>query len=195
MKIIRKQKPYKKYVIASIAVLSVIILAAALYVYAFGGEILGWKATRSDSTINLDAPTKEQAEAAQDTKRIATESDSGETKGSTSGSDPLPPPSPSEDGKSTVSMAITASSQNDQVYQLRTMIYALANEGTCSLVLTSTSGKTVTKSVSVQPMSNTTACKGFDIPLADLSAGNWKVHVSFENTKLIGSADSTITVK
>lgn len=195
MKILRKQKPYKKYALVSLTVAVVLLLVAALYVYAFDGEILGWKSGQQDSSVNLDTPTKDQEKAARDTKRIATANDSGESKGSTSGSDPLPQPSPGEDGKSAVGLAITASNQSDQAYQLRTMIYALANDGTCALTLTGPSGKTVTKSASVQPLSNTTTCKGFDIPLTELTAGTWKVRLIFENTNLMGSTDSTITVK
>ncbi len=195
MKILRKQKPYKKYALASLAAAVLLILAATLYVYAFDGEILGWKSGQKGNTVNLDAPTKDQEKAAEDTKRIATANDSGESKGNTSGSDPLPPPTPGENGKSDVSVAITASNQSEQTYQLRAMIYALANDGTCSLTLTGPSEKTVTKNASVQPLSNTTTCKGFDIPLTELTAGTWKVRLTFENTNLTGSTDSTIIVK
>lgn len=100
----------------------------------------------------------------------------------------------SNNSKSAVTVGITAANQNDATVQIRTIIYTPTNTGSCTLTLTKGSTK-ITKTASVQALPSSTTCKGFDIPISELSAGKWQIMLHFENTELTGDATGSITVE
>jgi hypothetical protein len=184
MKIKNTQKrSYSKAIPAFSALVIVLALAAGslVYVYAFGGNLLGWKrdettSKTSDSKVNLDAPTNEQVDAGNQVKKDTANGSEGTTQPSTN-----------------VDVSITAANQNGSMFQIRTLIGAVTSDGTCTLTLTK-GATVVTKSAGIQAQSSSSTCQGFDIPVSELSAGDWTLNLSVATNSLSGSTTSKITV-
>lgn len=184
-----------RLVILLVVVLVLLLVALGVYLIGFKGTLFGWTplANTQTSDINYDKPTKEQLNAGKDIEESTDENSNSGKNPNDVGADH--PNQPIQSGTSKASVAVTLSSanQNDGILQIRAMIGLLTNEGTCTLTLTK-SGKTVTRTADVQPLSNSTTCKGFDIPVAELSSGQWNAKIDFENSTAIGTTTSTVKV-
>lgn len=88
----------------------------------------------------------------------------------------------------TLKASITAANQNDNTLQIRTLIENVSSNGTCALKLTKGSS-VVSRSAGIQALSSSSTCKGFDIPVSDLSTGQWLVTL----TITIGAEKATLT--
>jgi hypothetical protein len=178
---INKPTSRKKIIIASICLLIVGAAAVATAMYL-----------KSNSPKKDANSTKEQQKAAGDqTKSNAVDASNGKS----AASDTPPAPQPIENSsKSNVGVTMTAGSQNGSLYQMRFQIDSPTNEGTCTLTLTRGSA-TVTKTASVQALAKISTCQGFDVPVSELSPGQWNVSLSYESNTLTGSTTSTITVQ
>lgn len=193
MKSITPKKSTKKYYLIAVAVLILLVAGAFTYVYAFNGSIFGWKKPPvKDASINYNPPTEEQKQAGENTKDASLNSPE-EQKPNNTNETPTPP-TPSPGKKDSVSLIITAANQNPPSFQIRSEIGAVTSEGTCTLTLTKGS-KTVTKTAEVQALPRISTCKGFDIPLSELSSGQWNVTLHFENSTLIADTSKQITVQ
>lgn len=181
MKSIYRKKSVKKYYIGAMVLLILLTAAVFLYVYAFNGSFFGWKKNQSDkdASINYQPPTEEQKKAGDDIKQNSNNSDQP----------PAPTPVPGTN-KSQIEMTITAANQNGSMFQLRSLIYAIAGDGTCTLTL-SKGGQVVTKTAEVQALASTSTCKGFDIPTSELSPGTWSAALKFENETLTATTSKT----
>jgi hypothetical protein len=148
---------------------------------------------RLDGGINLSEPSDSQLKAGTETKKQTVASDKSRAQ---VGSDqpPMPTPQPGS-SKSNVEVTITAANQNNTTLQIRTLISAVVNSGSCILTFANNSGKNLTYTASIQPLSTTSTCKGFDIPTSDLSPGSWSITVAYNNDTLTGSASKNITIK
>ena len=195
MRIEKTNNKKAKLIILAVVMLILLLVALGVYFIGFKGTLFGWTpfADARTSDINYGAPTKGQLNAGENIEKST-------DKNSNSGKNPNDvgadhPNQPIQSGTSKASVAVTLSSanQNDGVLQIRAMIGVLTNEGTCTLTLTK-SGKTVTRTADVQPLSNSTTCKGFDIPVAELSSGQWNARIDFENSTAIGTTTSTVKV-
>jgi hypothetical protein len=178
---INKPTSRKKIIIVSICMLIVGVAAVATVLYLKSG------------TPKKDADsTKEQQKSAGDqTKSNAVDASSGKS----AANDTPPTPQPIENSsKSNVGVTMTASAQNGSMYQMRFQIDAPTNEGTCTLTLTK-GASTVTKTATVQALAKISTCQGFDVPVSELSTGQWTVSLSYESDTLTGSTTSTITVQ
>lgn len=193
MKRITPKKTIKKYYLITAAVVLVLALGAVIYVYAFNGSIFGWKKTpASDSSINYSPPTEEQKKAGENTKDASLNS-SQEQKPNNTNETPAPP-TPTQGSKSNVSLVITAANQNPTSLQIRSEIGIVTSEGTCTLTLTKDS-KTITKTANIQALPRISTCQGFDIPLSELSSGQWSAALHFENSTLVADTTKQITVQ
>lgn len=193
MKSITPKKTSKKYYLIAAAVLVLLVAGAFTYVYAFNGSIFGWKKPPiKDSSINYNPPTEEQKQAGENTKDASLNSPE-EQKPNNTAETPTPP-TPSPGAKSTVSLAIPVSHPVPPSFKITAEIGALTNEGTCTLTLAKGS-KTITKTANVQALPRTSTCKGFDIPLSELSSGQWNLTLHFENSTLVADATKQITVQ
>lgn len=151
--------------------------------------------SQATTTSQDQAPTDEQKQSGDSAKKITVESDQkSEGKGSNTGSDPLPEPTPTENGKSTVGAEISAANQTSSTLQVRTFIQTVSSSGVCNLSMTGPNGTSYSASAEVQAMPSSTTCKGFDIPLSSLSPGSWSITVNFESETLTASATKAITV-
>lgn len=138
--------------------------------------------------------TKDQIEAGKDIEAITDKnSNSGKNPNDVGADHPNKPTDQSGSSKATVSVLLSSANQNDGILQVRIMIGALISEGTCSLTL-SRNGAIVTRSAGVQALSNSSTCKGFDIPVTELSSGSWTAEIKFENSNLLGTTTSQVKV-
>ncbi len=187
---IKKQSSSKKIVLIIVAILVIICGGAAAMAYYKVGPF----ASKSTDSVNLDRPTDDQVKAGSSAKAQTADSDS---KSSSTGSDPLPSPTPASTpgGKSTVGMDITAANQNSSTLQVRTLIQTISSTGECILKMSGPSGKAYSASASVHAIASSTTCEGFDIPMSSLSAGSWKISISFENDSLAASASREVTLQ
>lgn len=193
MKSISPKKSTKKYYLIVATAVLLLVAGAFTYVYAFNGSIFGWKKPPvKDSSINYNPPTDEQKQAGENTKDASLNSPE-EQKPNNTNETPTPP-TPSPGAKSTVSLSIPTAISNPPSFQIRTEIGAVTNEGTCTITLTKGS-KTITKTADIQALPRISTCKGFDIPLTELSSGQWSVALHFENSTLIADTTKQITVQ
>ena len=194
MKSITPKKSTKKYYLIAAAVIVLLVAGAFTYVYAFNGSIFGWKKPPvKDASINYNPPTEEQKQAGENTKD-ASLNPSEEQKPNNTNETPTPPSTPTPGSKSTVTLTITAANQNPPSLQIRTEIGALTSEGTCTLTLTK-GAKAVTRTAGIQALPRISTCQGFDIPLSELSSGQWNVAVHFENSALTADTTKQITIQ
>jgi len=183
------KKRFPKKLIITAGVVILLIAGALTYVYAFNGNLFGWTAPRTTTTgntsIDYGPPTSEQKKSGTQTKS-----------GSTNSSDTPPAPTPiTGSTKKTVQVTITAANQNGSTLQIRTLIGAVEDTGTCALTLTRTGQTTVTKTAGTQALASTSTCKGFDVPTSELSTGAWQVLITYDSSTLTGSATKVITLQ
>lgn len=194
MKIRNRQKLSKKVIIIG-SILVVLVLAGTslgVYLYKYHGSLFGWQPSpNSSSAINYQKPTQEQSQAGTQTKQQSLSS----SKSSTSGTDQPPTPTPQQSGKSIVELLITAANQTSTTLQIRTQISSSTDSGTCTLTLSKNGSSSITQTASVQALATVTTCKGFDVPLSQLSSGSWHLGIHFENNTLTGDASRDITVQ
>jgi hypothetical protein len=193
MKIPQTKSKKITILIYTAAVAAVLAIGSVAYVYAFNGNLFGWTKNKDASAINLDKPTDEQKQAGNDIKKANVDNESNKGSAGNTDTPPAPTPSPSG-GKSSVGVTITASAQSDGVFQLRTLVSAVVNTGTCTATFTK-GQQTVTKQAGVQSLPSTSTCKGFDIPVSELSPGQWDIIVTYENDTLSGQATKTVTIQ
>lgn len=134
---------------------------------------------RGLNDIDYGPPTKEQQDAGGDTGKA--------------GSDPLPNPTPQESGKSIVDVTITIDQNDGSNLKIRSLISAIDNSGSCTLTLTQ-NGTNVQKKADVQALSSSSTCKGFSVPLSELSPGRWQLVLQFENDSLMGTAKQVVEI-
>lgn len=146
-----------------------------------------------NDSINLNEATQEEKNTGAGIKQQSIKSSNDKTQ---TGSDPSPAPQPIEGSdKKTVGMEVSAVSQGDSTIQIRALIQTITNTGTCSLSMKSTQGLTYTATADVQALSSSTTCKGFDIPLNQLTPGTWTTSIDFSNTTITASTEKEVIVK
>ena len=144
---------------------------------------------RSVNDVDYGKATDEQIKTGEDIKDNSNPDDPNQV-----GSDKAPQPTPGENGnKAAAPVTITASVQNGNVIQVRTLISVMTDTGECVITFTQQS-TTVVKKAPVQSLPNGTTCAGFNIPVSELGVGTWQYTVTFENETMKGSTASNITV-
>ncbi len=195
MRIEKTKSKKTKLIILTIAILALLTFASGIYFVGFKGNLFGWTpfADTQTSGINYGAPTKDQLNAGKDIEKSTNENSNSGKNPNDAGADHPNQPVQSGNTKASVAVTLSSANQNDGMLQIRAMIGVLTNQGTCKLTLTK-SGETVTRTAAVQPLSNSTTCKGFDIPVAELSNGQWNAQIDFENSTATGTTTSTVKV-
>lgn len=140
-----------------------------------------------------DIQTKQENQTGKDIKKQSIDNSS---KGNQNGSDPSPAPQPIPDNtKSAVGAEITSTTQDDNYLHVRILVQTVTNSGICTLTLSGSQQKSYSTSVGVQALPSTSTCKGFDIPLSQLSQGAWKINVIFNNDTLTASVNKNIIIQ
>lgn len=190
MKISHKKIFPSKYIYVCV-ILLLLIASPFVYVYAFNGSLFGWKKPHSSESNNIiqgnnnidyGPATKEQ----QDAGKAIKSSGSGDT-----------PPAPTVipgSNKKNVQLTITSANKNGSVLQIRTLISAVENNGICTLTLSSIGKTTITKTADIQAMATVSTCKGFDIPISELSSGEWRILVEYSSNSLTGSSTQDVAI-
>jgi len=178
-----KKTPINKYrlVIASI-LLGLLLASAAVYVSV---RIANESSDQQDvpdeerqPTINLNPPTQDQIDSAQQIKEDSV--NQSET-----------PQAPKEE----LAVTITAKNQNNSAstLQIRTLISSTVANGTCTLTLTK--GDTVvTLNAGIQSGPSDSTCQGFDVPLSQLSTGQWSIKINVNSGSASGKATSEVSI-
>lgn len=93
-----------------------------------------------------------------------------------------------------IQLTITVANQNGNTLQVRALINALWQNGTCTLTLTDARGAKITRDAKTQTLSNESTCAGFDIDVSKLARGVAKLEVSAINgsQKALDNKDITI---
>lgn len=189
MHIGRNKFPKKLIITISLAIL--LVGAALTYIYAFNGNLFGWKtAQNTPTTTNYGPATSDQQKNGTTIKTNSSASPGAS--GSDQPSAPTPIPGSAQKG---VAVTITAANQNGSTLQIRALIGAVENTGTCTLTLSQTGQQTVTKTSGTQALSSTSTCQGFDIPTSELSTGVWHITITYNSPTLTGATTKDVTVK
>ncbi len=184
---IAKKRSPKKLLIAICAAIIIILGAATTYVYALNGNIFGWTKTSTNTTSSQPSTSNQNP--------TDPANSSSETKTGSNGSDqPSSPQTVEGSTKKSVESVITAAAQNGSTLQIRSIIYLVTDTGTCTLTLAKSGSNTVTKTAVVQSLPSSSTCAGFDVPVSELSNGQWTVVVSFENDSYTSSATKTVGI-
>lgn len=180
---IKNKSNRKKIVIAILLILVGVLLLVLIYSKFY---------VNNDKTYN--EPSNDQVEAGNTVK--SRNADAEKDQNQTIGSDPKPKSSPTDQPLATPNFSITAAniSNDNKVLYIRTVLQEVTSEGTCTLDATGPNGKTYNASAEVQAGPTTSTCKGFNIPVAELSKGNWTFNVKFENNNIQTSASKEVII-
>lgn len=179
MKSLIPKKTYRKTIaITSVAVITC-LLGLTYYVYGLNGTILGWPSENTiPKSVDLAPATDDQVKVGQDIKKATIEQDQTNDNGD-----------PSDEDKGAFRVTVSASNKSEQTYQLRVLINTLITDGTCELMLEKDSA-TITKNSKTQSLANNSTCQGFDIPLNELTPGEWKYTITVKDAN---GATSNVT--
>ncbi len=155
----------------------VIIICAGIGVYAtqkFKPNDTKENTTTSSSTdTNLDPPTNEEIQTGKDIKEQKV--------------------NPSTPVQTTESLNITANNTDSNI-QVRATIASSIQDGTCTITLTKGSSTVTKPSVGIQPLSGYSTCKGWDIPLSELSSGTWNIEIVAKYQSKVASGKTEVTI-
>lgn len=185
---VKKRLLDTKKIIAIVMLLVLVLALTILYLFLQHKLNINNSSSQKSSTspvVNLDKPTTEQKAAGEDTK-LNSNNNNDETNTT---------PSSTDNQKRLVAVTIPAANVNSSVLQIRSQINTVDSTGICSLTLTGPESKVITKTSEVQALASTSTCKGFDVPVSELSTGSWQVDLTFNNSSLTGMASKTITIE
>lgn len=150
-------------------VLLVLLLVATLFVAYF--VFLKPNDSSNDLEINYEAPSDQQIDAGNDAKQRTI----GEDQKS---NDPKlnPPDAPTSNSPFTTEITTALVDVESGIVSIRNEISGIYQSGSCKLTL-SKDGKTVEKTAGVQALPQSSTCKGFNIPVSQLSTGTWQIEL------------------
>ncbi|MEO5690819.1 MAG: hypothetical protein ABIQ64_01395 [Candidatus Saccharimonadales bacterium] len=165
-----------------------IVLAATILLLAGAGVgyyFINTSDEPRENIVNYDEPTKEQLSTGQTAKKEFLDKDD-------TSSDQQDTPPESTDNN--ISVQVSSMSQRDGVLKIRTIIQDVIS-GSCKLTLKQGSAK-FEFSADTQNMGSYSVCKGFDVPVTDLSKGEWQVQIDYTNSDgATGSAVKQVTIQ
>lgn len=170
-----KSKKIKKLIISFSMIIAVLVIAAIILV-----NIGLFKAKTEDS--NTTQTTSNNSNKVIDTSPTG----SGKTPVNNQ-------PSDNQTTASTVNASITHKQQTNSILNIGTNIEDITSTGTCTITLTK-DDKTVTHSVGVQALASTSTCKGFGIPITELSPGLWEIKIDIILTSKEAHLSDSFTI-
>lgn len=174
----------RKYLIFAVVIA---LLTIPIGVYSFG--LLSAhrpSETQATDTINYQPASQEEIKAGDEVKKDSV--NPSDTKDNSVEQD-------STTQKQNIDIDITHSSRSGQYFSIGVMIQKVLTSGECKLTMTSTSGKSYSNSAAIQPVTNYSTCKGFEIPLSDLSSEEWTIYINIENTNYTGKVSQTVEIE
>lgn len=179
---IKNARPKRKIRNLLLLLLVVGVFSLAYYFY------MGGTNNRSTTDVNLDEPTEEQIDAGKNAKLKTVQEDQETKKVKTTDKDSDP-----DNSSSSFTTQITTKSINSDALQVRNVINGVFSQGACKLVLTKGSN-IVTKSADIQALAQSSTCKGFDVPLSQLTSGTWQIDLSVTIDNETAKASTTVEV-
>ena len=83
---------------------------------------------------------------------------------------------------SSAAITISSVSSNADSLAIRTMITAVDDSGTCTLIMTSAGKETITQTAGTQSLGSYSVCKGFNIDKSLLSNSTWKAKITYKGS-------------
>lgn len=177
-----KKSPAKKWLLGLLVILLLASVATAgLYAMKLGPFATTNTSRSSDKQTkdgNKDTPAVDEPEA--------TDPSSNSAKNPEKTDDPAQ--------SSDKGVQITSAYVNGDIFQVRTLIPSVTAEGTCTIRMTSSDQTTYTATAGVQPLSSSSTCKGFDIPLSSLGSGTWTVTVTYSTATSSSTATKEVVI-
>lgn len=186
---IRTKKNHKKAVLLIVGILLLVAIAAGSFFYMRHFQVGLFTPKKQTTSSEQREPNMINYGPVTDQEKSA-----GNTIKEQTSSTPPQAPSPSQ-GKTTVPLEITSASQNGSVVYVRSVIHTTTSQGSCSLTMKGPNDKVYTATATVQPLSSTSTCAGFNIQTSALSLGQWNITINFDNDNTAGSGQSTVEVK
>ena len=170
----------------TVAYVSLSLLVVCGVIYLITGSLFGWKPFGVTSTANTSGnnpASQDQINAGSGVKQNALQS------GKNSGSDQPSQPTTQSDGRQLVEVDITGVNKTDSVTRVGVLISDLDSSGTCAITVTSPGSDVLyTTTVGVQAGSNTSTCKGFNIPNSALTTNKYSISIDYNSGQKYGSA-------
>lgn len=175
----------------------IILIIVALLV---GGGVFAWfsplvpffgnkpQQDTSGGIINYDSPTTEQQKAGNQAKQDFINRTNANQGGTDKGDD-------GSSSGSSVNITISHSGTAGDVYQLRTIISAIDDNGTCLLTLSSSGKDNITQSVPTQSLGSYSVCAGFDIPTSQMGSSEWNAEIVYKGEAGQATVKQTIRVQ
>lgn len=166
-----------------------LLLLLVAFTYAYYLSISKEEGQSHDSSkvdsVNYDASTEAQIKAGEEIKKNSIETSGKPTK---PGSDT--PQFESGD----LQVSITSTNQDASILRVRSLIGTVIDNGECRLNLIR--GNTViTKTSGIQPLANASTCEGFDIPVDELTPGEWQIELNISANNKKGSVTGSVIIK
>jgi cytoskeletal protein RodZ len=180
MKSIHHRKRSKKKPIILAIVLAAAILAGAAYFY---WSQPGATTEKGDTNIDYSPPSDEQTKGEETAEQQTGSSDT-----------PSDQTNDSSDQKASVGVEITSANQNGSTLQIRTLVQLVTNEGECTVTLTKSGSKPITKTAGVQAATTYSTCQGFNISTSGMEAGTWNISLTFANASYTGTTTGKVDI-
>jgi hypothetical protein len=177
MKIKSHPKKVIKYALIIMGLLAVAGISYSAYTYITQRQ----SSPEASSGANYSPSTKDQIQAGKDTKKQVIDNSEKD-----SGSSNVPE-------NNSLHSQITTASVTDGILYIRNEIEGVYQTGSCSLTLIH-SQQTIKKTAGVQPLAQSSTCKGFNIPVSSLSPGTWQIHVDITIDGKTGTATSQVII-
>jgi hypothetical protein len=180
----------------AVVILKITIVLILSGLTATAHQLKLWPFTQAnDNSINLEKATDEEKKTGTQIKEQSLNGAANSNKNQ-SGSDQSLPPQPIEgSNKKSVNIEITSAIQDQSALRIRSLIQTVTNTGECTITLSQPGRASYTATADIQALSSSATCKGFDIPLDQLSKGTWKITLSFANDELTAQTEKDISIQ
>lgn len=106
-----------------------------------------------------------------------------------------PPSDMDKQSSNQLTGVINYKSVNDGVLSIRVTIDQRISDGTCALTLTNKeTDKTVTRNADVATNPSSSTCRGFDIPVSNLSSGDWAISIKVISGDQNGNIKGSVSI-
>lgn len=198
MKLPQKNNRKNKKNIRTFAVIALTVLfllgAFVIYTKINHSSIFGWYPfgeSVSNPSINLDPPSDEEIDAGNSSKDDTVNNPDPTKPGSEQNTSDNEQPSSNTDN---VTVRITSTSQTTTTLRVNTMIEAVSNEGSCTIKLSHAGSTEVSQTSTIQPLTSYSTCRGFEIPLSQLSDGTWTILLTYSSGSYSGSVSQSVEI-
>lgn len=137
----------------------------------------------------------EQIKAGTEIKKQSIDNTTSNNKAQSGSDVPIEPQVISGSDKKSVNFDITSVNQDGENLVIRTLIQAIVSSGTCNLTMSNDQGGKYTSTAEVQPLPSSSTCKGFNVPINQLTQGEWNIVIEFSNNELFTSASKKVDIK